>query len=72
MKTNTIRQHNLRLQAIDDLNTPLFTLSLNIRLAKDLKLISLNRHAELIEILLDIKRQLSGWKRWTQKQVDAG
>ena len=68
--TNFIRQHQQRLTAIEELDKSLFLLTMDIRLAKDLKLISLARHAELNEALMDIKRQLTGWQRWSQNQLE--
>lgn len=70
VQTNFLRQHQQRINAIDDLEKTLYLLVMEIRLAKDLKLISRQRHVELNQIMIDIKTQLQAWKCWSKKQIE--
>lgn len=68
LRTNASWDYKDRLESLLELRTKLFVLGMEVRLGKDLKLISTTQHGQLHEKLMDIRKQLQGWQRWTEKQ----
>ena len=68
LKTNASRDYAQRSSALLELRNKLFILGMELSLGKDLKLISKQQHAQVHESLVDMRKQLSGWLKWTEKQ----
>ena len=68
LRTNASWDYKDRLESLLELRTKLFVLGMEVRLGKDLKIISTNQHSQLHEKLIDIRKQLHRWQRWTEKQ----
>lgn len=69
LKTNASKDYQKRHEALLDLRTKLYILGMEIRLGRDLKLISQSQHGQIHERLIDIRKQLCGWQRWTKEQT---
>lgn len=68
LKTNASRDYAQRTNALLELRSKLFILGMDIRLAKDLEIISHSQHRALHERLIHIRKQLCGWQKWTKMQ----
>ena len=69
IQANFIRDPRRRSEALADLPGALFTMRMSVRLAKDLKAISMGQWTETNVRLEDLQKQLAGWSRWTQSKV---
>ena len=68
LKTNACGDYAQRSSALLELRPKRFILGIEVRLGKDLKLISKQQHGQVHECLMDIRKQLCGWLKWTEKQ----
>ena len=68
LKTNASSDYAMRSSALLELRTKLFILCMELRLGKDLELIPKRQHAAIHEHLVGIRKQISGWLKWTEKQ----
>ena len=68
LKTNASSDYAMRSSALLELRTKLFILCMELRLGKDLELIPKRQHAAIHEHLVGIRKQISGWLKWTERQ----
>ena len=69
LKVNASRDFKKREAALLDLRTKLYILGMEVRLGFDLKLISQSQHGTIHENLISIRKQLTGWQKWTKEQT---
>lgn len=69
VKANFIREAKLRWRALDALSAELFTIRMTIRMAKDLKTVSVGQYTNVNARLEDLQKQLTGWTKWTQSKI---
>jgi len=56
-----------KISALEQAGARLDRLKIHIRLAYDLKIISLGKYEEIFRSLEELSKQLSGWKEWAGK-----
>lgn len=61
-----------KMPAIKNAELRIERLKIHVRLAYDLKIISLGKYEEVFRSLEDLGRQLSGWKEWAGKSGGGG
>lgn len=72
IRANFTRDPKHRWRALDALSGELFTIRMTVRMAKDLKTISVGQFTEANRYVEDIQKQLTGWTKWTQSQIPKG
>jgi hypothetical protein len=71
LKVNASRDFKHRDETLLDLRTKLYIIGMEVRLGFDLKLISQQQHGHIHERLIDIRKQLNGWQKWTKEQISS-
>ncbi len=61
-----------KMPAIKNAELRIERLKIHVRLAYDLKIISLGKYEEIFRSLEDLGKQLSGWKEWAGKSGGGG
>ena len=69
VKANFIRDSALRWTALGSLSADIFTIRMTLRMAKDLRTISVGQHTAISARVEDLHQQLSGWTKWTHAQI---
>ena len=68
IRANFVRDPGKRVDALSELNHEFFLLRLRLRMAKDLRVISVGMFGVLNTQIEDILVQLTKWKQWQQNQ----
>ncbi len=69
-RANCITKMAHRLDLLDDVNGRLFSLQISVRLAHDLQYLSHGAYAQQSAQIENLRKQLSGWLRWTKEQSE--
>jgi len=69
IRANFIRDPKRRSETLTDLSADLFSFRMTLRMAKDLKSLSVGEFTDLNIRIEEIQKQLTGWSKWTQSKV---
>ena len=68
-KVNFLPDSQSRCDALKNLSGDLFVIKMLVRMAKDLKLISVGQFTEYNARISDLQRQITAWGKWTKTKM---